>query len=282
MNDASLIDLAGSYLLARPACQQYAKQIRSRMRLFDEWLVGRAPTAALLNEYLITLESRQLEPETVRGHRSVILAVLKFSGWKPESPIRVVRLRHKEPDCFTLDEIRRLLAAAEKLTGELPNGISHAAFWSLAIDVGYSTGLRYGDMTTLRASIIPADGECRVVQSKTGRFVDVRFTPWAIKAIRAHGHDLAVPWPHCGNHFRTEFRAIMVGAGVRRGRWKMMRASAGSYAELEHPGKGHRLLGNTRDVFRKSYFALRLLRPKAVRPTSLRRSWWRRLFGRAG
>ena len=264
-----MIDHAEAYLLSRPTCPQYARQIRSRVKLFDAWLDRREPTARLLNEYLTGLEQRGLTPETVRGYRTSLLAILKFSGWTPESPVRHVRTREKQIDCFSLEELRRLIKTAEKMEGTLPNGMAYREFWPLAIRCGYGTGLRYGDLFGVPTRSIDAEGICHVTQSKTGRGVTVKFPTDAMRSIKRHGLDKAVPWPFSGNQFRTEFKALLIAAGVRRGSWKWLRRSAGTYMEAAKPGFGHKLLGNAADIFRQHYWAFRLLNPGPISPPEL-------------
>ena len=260
---------AEAYLLSRPTCPQYARQIRSRTKLFTTWLDGRQPTARLLNEYLTALEQRGLKPETVRGYRTSLLAVLRFSGWSPETPVRHVRMRDKQVDCFSLEELRLLVKTAEKMDGSLPNGLAYREFWPLAIRSGYATGLRYGDLFDVPSRSIQGDGVCHVVQSKTGRGVTVKFPAEALRLIKRHGLDKAIPWPYSGNQFRIEFKALLIASGVRRGSWKWLRRSAGTYMEAAKPGFGHKLLGNAADIFRQHYWAFKLLNPGPISPPEL-------------
>lgn len=260
---------AEAYLLSRPTCPQYARQIRSRTKLFAAWLDGRQPTALLLNQYLTGLEQRGLTPETVRGYRTSLLAVLRFAGWVPEAPVRHVRMRDRQIECFSLEELRLLIKTADRMDGVLPNGLPYCQFWPLAIRSGYGTGLRYGDLFDVPARSIQADGVCHVTQSKTGRGVTVRFPAEAVRTIKRHGLDMAVPWPYSGNQFRTEFKALLIASGVRRGSWKWLRRSAGTYMEAAKPGFGHKLLGNAADIFRNHYWAFRLLNPGPISPPEL-------------
>lgn len=278
MHAAELIQLAESYLLSRPTCRHYAVQIRSRLRLLAESIGDSELTADGINAYLASLETRNLQPETIRGHRTSILSVLRFANWNPNGQIRLVKVRQKEVDCFLLGEIRAMVTAGEKMLGVLPNGVPESLLWPLAIDSGYETALRYGDMMRVESRSIADDGTARVTQNKTGKIIDVRFSPEAVALIRWHGHDLAIPYPFGCNQFRLDFRAIMMAASVRRGCWKMLRASAGSYREMKEPGTGQRLLGNTRAVFERHYNAVERLRPGAISPPRLRLPWWRRLF----
>jgi site-specific recombinase XerD len=272
-----LLEAVEKYLLARPCSPQYARRLADQVRTFAKWVNGRAITSALLNEYLVLLEARNLAPETVRNYRTALLGVLKFSGWIPDSHIRTARVRQKAIDCFTLAEIRSLVEAAERLKGELPNGLSNAMFWSMAIHGGYSTGLRFSDMMGLPAASIADDGACRICQSKTGRLVVVRFSREAMALIRGHGREFAFPWPYSANEFRVRFGTLTVAAGVRQGCWKWLRRSAGSHAEMISPGRGHLLLGNTKDVFQGHYAAWSVIQPAPVEPPSIRRApAWRR------
>lgn len=269
MFPAALIEAAAAYTLAHPSCPHYAQQIRSRTAMFSAWLGDREPSSRLFNEYIALIESSGRQPETVRGHRTAILAVLRFAGWIPDAPLRLVRLRDRQIDCYTLEELRTLIKTASKMAGVLSSGLPLCRFWPLAIRAGYSTGLRYGDLLRVPAREIADDGIASISQSKTGRLVSVRFPREAMVEIRRHGAAMAVPWPYCGNHFRNEFRAIVIAAGVRRGSWKWLRRSAGTYMEQAKPGFGHKLLGNAVDIFRKHYWAYRLLNPGPPSPPEL-------------
>ena len=92
-----------------------------------------------------------------------------------------------------------------------------------------------------------------VIQNKTGKPVRVRFSGDALKWIKKHGQPEAMPWPHTFTWFERCFDKLRDEAGVRRGTWKWLRRSAGSYADEN--GNGHKLLGNTRTVFESHYLA---------------------------
>jgi hypothetical protein len=282
MNPASLIDHAESYLLARPTCRPYARQIRSRVAAFVAWINGAPVTSDSVNAFLVTIEGRGLQPETVRGYRTSLLAVLRFAGWQPDRPIRCTRLRERPVECFTLDQIRQLIETGATLPGVLSNGVPLAEFWPLAVDAGYTTGLRWGDLTAVLAADVNDDGSCAVTQGKTGRVVHVQFSPAAVARIRRHGLTHAVPWPHSGNHFRTEFRALTIAAGIGRGSWKWLRRAAGSYVEAASPGNGHKMLGNTPATFLRHYWARGTVAPKPLSPPMLARPWWRKFFRPTG
>ena len=279
MTPFELREAVAFYLLARPCSPAYARQLRQRVDAFADWLGDRPASARLLNEFLAELAQRR-QPETVRGYRNAIVAVMRFAGWAQDGPLRRVRISAKAVACCTLEEVQRLVAEGERMPGVLSNGMTRATFWPLAIDVAYSTGLRYGDLVAVLASAIDVAGHCLVRQHKTEKLVRVRFTPEAVAGIRAHGLAEAVPWPYSYNQFRVEFRTLAAGAGLREVRWKMLRATAGTHADLAHPGLGHRLLGNTRAVFDRHYNGFAKIHGKAIMPPSWRVPWYKRWLAR--
>lgn len=282
LNADELIRHAESYLLSRETTTVYARQIRNRNAEFADFVGAEEITSDLLNKFIIELgEARQ--PVTVRGYRTSILSVLKFAGWKPETQIRSVRVGHPLVECFTTEEIAAQINTASRMQGTLPNGVTNAAFWMLAIHAGYGIGVRQADLLSVLAVDVANDGTYIFQPSKTqrlGRTHSVKFPPAAMQIIRDHRQPRAVPWPHSQEHFRQEFKSLLLAAGVRRGCWKWLRRSAGTYAELERAGSGHRLLGNTPRIFYKHYDASQSIDPRPVEPPRLRLTlpWWRRIW----
>jgi hypothetical protein len=283
MNAVELQSSVVSYLLSRETTPVYARQIRNRNAEFGAYIGDAEVTSDLLNRFIIALgESRK--PITVRGYRTSVLSVLRFGGWHPETQVRSVRVAAESLDCFTSEEIVAQLKTAATMKGVLPNGVSNADFWALAIHAGYGIAVRQADLLSINAADIADDGACMVVPSKTKRAVSVKFPPEALRIIRAHKQGRAVPWPHSQEHFRQEFRALCIAAGVRRGSWKWLRRSAGTYAELRQAGSGHRLLGNSPRIFQRHYDASATIDPRPIEPPRLRlrNPWWRRWLGWTG
>ena len=56
--------------------------------------------------------------------------------------------------------------------------------------------------------------------------------------------DRLLPWPFTANRLQTTFNTLVKTAGVRKGQFRWLRRSAGSYAESVTPGAGARLLGH--------------------------------------
>lgn len=280
MNPRDLIGHAENYLLSRETTPVYARQIRNRSAELARFAGEHPITAAVLNRFLIALaEGRR--PSTVRGYRTSVLSVLRFAGWQPETPVRSIRVLTEPIECFRADEILAQIKTAGKMKGELPNGMTNADFWALAIHAGYGIGVRQADLLSIKKSEIAADGTAILQPSKTRRFnktLTVRFPPAAMILIRRHAHEYAVPWPHSQEHFRQEFKALLIASGVRRGCWKWLRRSAGTFAELQRAGNGHKLLGNSPRIFQRHYDASQMIDPRPITPPPLRPPWWRRLF----
>ncbi len=280
MNARELKTSVESYLLSRETTPTYARQMRNRNAEFSAFVGAADITSDLLNQFIIEL-GKTRRPITVRGYRTSVLSVLRFAKWQPENPVRSVRVSAEKLDCFTADEIVAQLKAAARMRGELPNGVSNADFWTLAVHGGYGIAVRQADLLSIDAADIAIDGTCSVIPSKTKRAVAVKFPPEALKIIRSHGQGRAVPWPHSQEHFRQEFKALCIAAGVRRGCWKWLRRSAGTYAEMRQAGTGHRLLGNSPRIFHRHYDASGTIDPRPIEPPRLRlrNSWWRRWLG---
>ncbi len=284
MTPPQLIDHAERYLLGRETTPVYARQIRSRCGEFARWLGDRDVSAELLNRFLIDL-GPTLAASTVRGYRTAILSVLRSADWTPEMQVRSIRVSLSRIECFTAEEIVAQIKAAGRMKGELPNGMTNADFWTLAIHAGYGIGVRQADLLAVRKAEIADDGTHTIRPSKTSRFnkeITVRFPPSAMVLIRRHSLEYAVPWPHSQEHFRQEFKALLIAAGVRRGSWKWLRRSAGTFAELHRAGDGHRLLGNSAKIFAKHYDASASIDPRPISPPPLMVPWWRRWILRFG
>jgi hypothetical protein len=281
MKAYDLIRFAKLYCLSRETTAIYARQIRNRCAEFAAHVGDRDITGELLNLFIIEL-GKGRKPITVRGYRTSIMSVLRYAKWHPEIDVRSVRVDPDLLECFTAREIEAQIKTAGRMRGVLTNGMPNAHFWPLAIHSGYGIAVRQADLLSVPRTGVAGDGTYVFQPSKTRRYgkaLPVRFPPAAMYYIRRHAHEKAVPWPHSQEHFRQEFKALLIAAGVRRGCWKWLRRSAGTYAELEKAGSGHRLLGNSPRIFQRHYDASATIDPRPIEPPRIGLPWWRRLFG---
>lgn len=263
--DRSLLSYVERVLLSRDVTPDYADKVRYCLRRFCDYL-GCDPgidglDSEPVNVFLSNLQAGGLRPDTVAGYRRAILVVWNAAyrgGDNHNPPLRVRRIRCPRDvvEAFDHDALKRLLDFTEKLVGFFPNGARRRDFWDGAIHSAYSTGLRRGDLLRVRRSQINAGGVARVLQSKTGYPVTVRFSEPALAAINrmaSIGDERALPWPYHVNALSRQFRRIVKAAGLR-GQFRWLRRSAGSYAERDGKGNGSRLLGHRSErIFRDHY-----------------------------
>ena len=151
MPHMTLIDLARRYCNRVGGSPGYLEQL--------EVLVRRLPWRAdQLNpddiDAYLTDALNHLSPSTVYNHRRMLGRLLAFAsseGLVDASivrPLRRVKRDPPSPIAWSHAEIRRLLTFAEKLTGG--QKCPHATLMRAWLLVGYSTGLRLGNLLEIR------------------------------------------------------------------------------------------------------------------------------------
>ncbi len=268
------------YLAARDVSAMYANMLRAHARCLIEW-AGDIPIAKLnsdlVNEWIEALMETDLSAATVRTYRNNFCAVWRdayMGKFNNEPPLRVkkIKLPKQIIQCFTHEEISKLLAVARSRGGYLANGVKRSEFWEALILSAYATGLRKGDLIRVMRSQIGSDGRATVVQGKTGYPAVVRFPAEVMAIIDRMRSECgrALPWPYRPDALTVRFRLIVRDAKVRPGSLCWLRRSAGSYAEKQQPGSGRRLLGHRSDwVFRDHYHDLSVAPPETVEPPAL-------------
>jgi integrase len=236
--------------------------------VFGRWL-ERPPLIADLNaatiNAFITHRLAVCSRETVRGERAVLRALWQFAHDAylldaPPSRIKPLKRERKIVEGWDRDQIRKLLEAADALTGRIRGTFAQRAdYWRAVVLVAYDTGLRAGDLQQLPASCMRQAGPITVIQSKTREPVETAIGDDAVaacKKIMAPGRNQ--PFAIIGRRsFFEGFAAICKAAGLD-GRARMLRRTSGSLVERDNPGQGHKHLGNGRDVFVRHYDVLRL------------------------
>lgn len=169
--------------------------------------------------------------------------------------------------------MRRLLAAADKLTGKLySSGVSRAAFWRAWILVAYYTGLRRSDMLRLRFEDVGADGRLFVVQHKTSNMVKCQLPGDARAAIMASvppRRRLIFGGILGPSRLWKEFSEVVRLARLR-GSTKKLRATGATWCEAKTPGSAMRFLGHkTPGLAYKHYVDPRFIDEERVSPPTL-------------
>lgn len=262
--DRSLLAYVERVLLSRDITPDYAAKVRYCHRKFCEWL-GCDPgidglDAQPVNEFLRHLQEQGLRPDTVAGYRRAILVVWNsaFSDGDVQTPplrIRKIKTSRQIIEAFNHDELNVLLRHVRMLTDYFPNGVERATFWTATLHSAYSTGLRRGDLLRVKRDQIGQDGTARILQNKTQYPITVRFSTPALAAICSMKVDArALPWPFHQNALSRQFRKLVAASGIRKGQFRWLRRSAGSYSEAECAGNGQKILGHrSESVFRRFY-----------------------------
>ncbi len=144
-------------------------------------------------------------------------------------------------ECYTVEETRALVAAAERLAGVFDNGVARRYYWSAVVRFAWDTGLRRGDCWRFERASVEADGTFRMTQHKTRKPIRRMLRPKTVAAIDKIDLPIPLAWPLAHNEsFGYQFQRIVAEAGLERGSFKWLRRSTGSHVEAEHPGAGHR------------------------------------------
>ena len=240
------------YTLTHELRASTADYYRRVVSALTTWYGGDVPreafTVELCNRFLVFKQEAKLTSAYRKSLRNALRALLNHIG--REGKLRPVRLKLDDPDCWTPAEVARLVDAA-------PNEL-----WRQRIELGYYTGLSYGDLILIQRSDIRGN-VLHWRRQKTGEPVWVEIPDSLLCRLPASGSlfglDCTDEW------FRRQFAKIVAAAGLA-GTWKKLRKSAGTSVEARHPGAGHLFLANSRKVFEQHYLARKSVRPLSPEP----------------
>lgn len=197
-----------------------------------------------VNRWLADLKQNGRSAWTIK-QRKISLLVLWRSAWQdglapPLQPVRRLKPLHHDPQAWTLDEVRQLIAAAEA-------DKRRPLFWASLIRAGYDTGLRLGNLLAMRIHQVAPVLHLR--QVKVGAPVAVQFRQETPEAIRQHVGDRQsseLVWPLWGRReaLYRAFRRLVAASGIRRGTFRWLRRTAATQVETVQPGAGTALLGH--------------------------------------
>lgn len=256
----TISEFAKRYTDSRQLSADYAATLRKRAAALEAF-TGKRYLPDVLTEDNVNafLKSLTGSPYTVAKYRQDFLCLWRSAAdddyvayplarriWRPKTPPTII-------NCYTIDEVRKLVAATDKLKGAMPNGIPRKRYWRALLMLGWATGLRRGDLWKVKPDDVRPDGSLPVVQNKTGRIVLCHVDPKTLEAVRNVG---SLKWPLCMRAFAIHFAEIIRLSEVNRGVFKWVRRSSGSYIESTNPGMGFRHLGHaTETTFAKHYDA---------------------------
>jgi len=213
--------------------------------------------------------SKTHEPIAVNDRRRSLLTLWRYAAEKnllpPPKKIPIMPEGQKIPDAWTAAECRTILAECRKQSGTIA-GIDAGAWWASFVLTIYYTGQRLRAMLSARTE----DYESGTITfqprgAKTRKAMQFELPREAAEIIDGMMHVQRVllwPWPFHRNTIFVRFRKITerAGASAPHGKLKLfhrLRRTSGSLVE-SLGGDGARHLGNSREVFERSYLAPRI------------------------
>lgn len=270
MQPKSLHSWATEYALSRGLADSSAYQLLHSVRRFSSWL-GRAATPADLtsgtvSEWIQNLE-QHLARRTVAGHRINLLSLwhdLSAGGiCEPPRRVRVVRRPEPLPVAWTQDELSRIVAQCERLSGKMPNGVERRTYALGLVLAAYDTGLRRSDLWALERRAIRPDGSISILQRKTARPHQPRLRQRALELIASLPGDrpMACPYRCRSAFYRWWRRDIIKPAGVRHGALQQLRRTGATHLAIEHRSEVQRYLGHASQDMQRFYIDESLASP---------------------
>lgn len=248
-----------THTLRDTTLQMYRNSIRAASSFAGMQLTTANISDKVLNSILQLMDSRGRSIAYIRSLRSAVMTIWRDAADEglcaPPRKIRKVRDVYRRPEIWSPEQVAKLSIAPRAFKSEFNTlALSRAMYWETLILVAWDTGLRRLDLHRLTLGDIKPDFTW--TQNKTGKAVRVRLRESTLELIKQWDRDDGEPlWPlwASDNSFRQDWHRIVGFARVPYGPFKRIRKSAGTAAEIDHPGSGHYMLGNTRAVFEASY-----------------------------
>lgn len=288
-----LLAFVRKYALENDIRTDSIEQLLTVARLITRFNGGALPleelTNDLANRWLVYRQELGLSADTVSANRTKLLTLWRAAAdaglCQGFGKIRRIKKPRRIPRAFTHDELSALLAAANRLRGNIRHrdtvnkcwidtGVKRRTYMAAWIHAAYDCALRRSDMQAIeRQFIMPYDGGgmLGIVQSKTGRTIVVRFRPTTMKAIDEllHGRKTGAIWIAYGTRriWCQAFKRLCKRAGVD-GSAKYLRRSSASYFARDHGrDAAKRHLGHASDtVIDESYIDPTIAYPAPLLP----------------
>lgn len=182
----TLLDVLDRYVDAVACSERYVESLRRTVRKAQAsgLLEIRQLVPDAVNSFLSGLD---LSPVTIGNIRRELLTLWRWAfeeGLTDTYPhrIRKVRAPLPPPVCWSMDELRRLYDCAKADATPISGRVDarRCDLMPAWIAIAYDTGMRFGDIHTLRCSQVKR-GFVTVIASKTGKPLVRQLSPLAIK-----------------------------------------------------------------------------------------------------
>jgi integrase len=266
------------YMLDRPLRASTAYQYRHALRLFSAWLGGPPRLAQMsadaLSRWLMSLESRYAAV-SIWDHRRAVIIVWSHAaknGLCPEPrnvrrPARAIPM----PIAWTLEELRKILAACDALSGVFPSGAPRRDYCLALIHAAWDSGLRRSDLWSLTRNAIRPDGVVLMRQLKTSMPHHPRLRPETVAKIISLPGDRPLRCPFGSPRWWYRFwdRRVISAAGVRPGCLQQLRRTGATHLAIDHPEAVQRYLGHASPEMQKHYVDWSIAKPQQYLPPEL-------------
>jgi len=221
------------------------------------------PVATITQDVLNNwLGSMKCKPRTVIKHRGNILSILRDAsddGHCPEPIARKIRKPRRPkplPQAWTKEQLLAVRIAADAMTDIIRrHGVCHAAglYFGCLVRCAYQTGLRRGNLYSLRQSDVTDAGLIYVRHEKTGAPHICSVDGLTLAMFRELPGELPLRWSDNRSFYRR-WRKICAAANVPYGGPQRIRKTAATQVWLEaqdNPSRVQAFLGHlTPDMWR--------------------------------
>lgn len=248
--------LAGAvehYCLLHPLAPKSEYQVRHSCQLLEAWAARPLRldelTETLLSAFVKAIEAKYSKRYAI-NHRANCLAVWSAAadaGLCEYPRTRLVRRLKRpipNPHAWTLEELRRILDAAEKLEGKTARGIRRCIYFPALIYVGYETGLRRGDLWRLSRDDVTEEGRLFVCQHKTSDPHVCQLTPRTLERFCGIPGPAPLAWTSNEKTYYLIWKRICKAADVPPGATHRVRRTGATHLYLCDPEAVQRYLGH--------------------------------------
>jgi integrase len=226
------------------------------------------------SKWIMWCETRYA-PATIKRMRGDLLTIWRaFADDNAAHPtprkVRKVDVPEPDPQVWSREEVERLLRAADRIPGVMKNGCERSVYYRAIILAAWGTGLRRGDLWTLRLDQITKGGFVAKRQNKTGDKHYARLQPEAVEAIELIGGETPLAWPYSPRMFYYWWDKLKAIAGVTSdGSLQKLRCSSSTNVAIHQPGKQTKFLGHTTPKADANYVPGQVLAGEPVEPEPL-------------
>lgn len=269
------------YVIFRSLTAGSIANLRRSLGEFVAWLKIDPPIDGLrddqVSRWIMHMEQSGLSPKTIKNRRGDLLGVWRDAcAWDESGTVRMprrirdVQVPDPEPDSWSDAEVANLVLAARSLRGRFSFGPTRALYLEALIRTAWESGLRWGDLRSLRLEHIGAGGVIQKTQSKTGVLHCGKLATSTLRLLEQIDRNPPLDWPLDRSGLWYWLHRLKSLSGVLgEGQLHRIRASASTHVAIHQPGMETVFLGHTTTKADKHYIDRKRLPSVAVSPGPL-------------